>query len=268
MIILGAGPNRIGQGLEFDYCCVHAAFALRELGIESVMINCNPETVSTDYDIADRLYFEPLTLESVLAICEEEQSRGHLEGVIVQLGGQTPLRLASVLARAGVTLLGTSAETIDRAEDRVRFDAFLESLALLRPEARAARDVPEAIAVGQALGYPLLVRPSYVLGGQAMALCHSEDELEVYGRHALIAATSGTLLIDRFLGEAVEVDVDCVCDGVDVYVAAILEHVERAGIHSGDSAAVVPPFSSRRRCWKRIAEQSRRIGPSPAGHWA
>jgi carbamoyl-phosphate synthase large subunit len=260
VIILGAGPNRIGQGLEFDYCCVHAAFALRELGVESVMINCNPETVSTDYDIADRLYFEPLTLESVLAICEEEASRGRLEGVIVQLGGQTPLRLSVPLARAGVTLLGTSAETIDRAEDRIRFDAFLGSLGVLRPEGRAARDLPEAIAVAKGLGYPVLVRPSYVLGGQAMAVCHSAEDLAVCGRQAFAAAAAGPLLIDRFLGEAVEVDVDCLCDGADVYVAAILEHVERAGVHSGDSAAAVPPFSLGDSVLARIVEQSERIG--------
>ncbi len=259
VIILGAGPNRIGQGLEFDYCCVHAAFALREAGVESVMVNCNPETVSTDYDIADRLYFEPLTLESVLAICEEEQRQGTLEGVIVQLGGQTPLKLATGLAKAGIRLLGTSAETIDRAEDREQFEAFLESLAVRRPEARAARSMPEAIAVGQTLGYPLLVRPSYVLGGQAMAVCHSADELETYGRRAFVGAT-GPLLIDRFLGEAVEVDVDCVCDGDDVFVAGILEHVERAGVHSGDSAAAIPPFSLSEDVQERLAEQSRQIG--------
>jgi len=260
VIILGAGPNRIGQGLEFDYCCVHAAFALRELGIESVMINCNPETVSTDYDTADRLYFEPLTLEHVLAICDEEGGRGKLEGVIVQLGGQTPLKLAASLAQAGVQLLGTSADTIDRAEDRARFDAFLESLGVLRPAAGIARDVPEAIAVGQSVGYPLLVRPSYVLGGQAMAICHSADDLETFGRYALDAATSSTLLIDRFIRDAVEVDVDCVCDGEQVYVAGILEHVERAGVHSGDSAAALPPFSLRDGVLDRIAEQSRHIG--------
>ncbi|HEY3237906.1 MAG TPA: carbamoyl-phosphate synthase large subunit, partial [Polyangiaceae bacterium] len=217
VIILGGGPNRIGQGIEFDYCCCHAVFALRELGIETVMINCNPETVSTDYDTSDRLYFEPLSLEDVLAICREESSKGELLGVIVQFGGQTPLKLSVPLERAGVRLLGTPADAIDRAEDRERFDALLSKLGLSRPRAGIARGVDQALAVARSIGYPVLVRPSYVLGGRAMMICWSDEELDAYVGLAIDAARdeggSQILLIDEFVKNAIEVDVDCVADG-------------------------------------------------------
>jgi carbamoyl-phosphate synthase large subunit len=247
VIILGGGPNRIGQGIEFDYCCCHAVFALRELGIETIMVNCNPETVSTDYDTSDRLYFEPLTLEDVLAICREEASRGELLGVIVQFGGQTPLKLSVALERAGVRLLGTPADAIDRAEDRERFDALLSKLGLKRPRAGIAKTVDEARAIAKSIGYPVLVRPSYVLGGRAMMTCATDSELEAYVGVAIDAAReeggSQTLLIDQFLKNAIEVDVDMVCDGRRAAVGGVMQHIEEAGVHSGDSTSVLPPHS-------------------------
>ena len=247
VIILGGGPNRIGQGIEFDYCCCHAVFALRELGIETVMVNCNPETVSTDYDTSDRLYFEPLTLEDVLAICREEQSRGELLGVVVQFGGQTPLKLSVPLEKAGIKLLGTPADAIDRAEDRERFDALLSKLGLMRPRAGIAKTVSEARAIAQSIGYPVLVRPSYVLGGRAMTTCWSDAELEAYVGLAIDAAReeggSQTLLIDEFLRSAIEVDVDLVCDGKRAVIGGVMQHIEEAGVHSGDSTSVLPPHS-------------------------
>ncbi|GMV16754.1 MAG: carbamoyl-phosphate synthase large subunit [Polyangiaceae bacterium] len=247
VVILGGGPNRIGQGIEFDYCCCHAVFALRELGIETVMVNCNPETVSTDYDTSDRLYFEPLTLEDVLSICREEASRGELLGVIVQFGGQTPLKLAVPLERAGVRLLGTSADAIDRAEDRERFDELLSKLGLLRPKAGIAKGAAEAKRIASEIGYPVLVRPSYVLGGRAMMICWGETELDAYVELAIDAAReeggSQILLIDQFLKNAVEVDVDCVSDGRDAVIGGVMQHIEAAGIHSGDSTSVLPPYS-------------------------
>ncbi|HEX9619467.1 MAG TPA: carbamoyl-phosphate synthase large subunit [Polyangiaceae bacterium] len=247
VVILGGGPNRIGQGIEFDYCCCHAVFALRELGIETVMVNCNPETVSTDYDTSDRLYFEPLTLEDVLGICREEAEKGELLGVIVQFGGQTPLRLSVPLERAGVRLLGTPADAIDRAEDRERFDALLNKLGLIRPRAAIARSLEEAQRVVSDIGYPVLVRPSYVLGGRAMMTCWSDHELEAYVGLAIEAAReeggSQTLLIDQFLQHAIEVDVDCVSDGQRVVIGGVMQHVEEAGVHSGDSTSVLPPYS-------------------------
>jgi carbamoyl-phosphate synthase large subunit len=247
VIILGGGPNRIGQGIEFDYCCCHAVFALRELGIETIMVNCNPETVSTDYDTSDRLYFEPLTLEDVLAICTEEASRGELLGVIVQFGGQTPLKLSVPLERAGVRLLGTPADAIDRAEDRERFDALLTKLGLKRPRAGIAKTVEEAKRIAQSIGYPVLVRPSYVLGGRAMMTCATDTELEAYVGVAIDAARdeggSQTLLIDQFLKSAIEVDVDMVCDGRRAVVGGVMQHIEEAGVHSGDSTSVLPPHS-------------------------
>jgi carbamoyl-phosphate synthase large subunit len=247
VIILGGGPNRIGQGIEFDYCCCHAVFALRELGIETIMVNCNPETVSTDYDTSDRLYFEPLTLEDVLAICREEASRGELLGVIVQFGGQTPLKLSVPLERAGVRLLGTPADAIDRAEDRERFDALLSKLGLKRPRAGIAKTVAEAKTIAQSIGYPVLVRPSYVLGGRAMMTCATDSELEAYVGVAIDAAReeggSQTLLIDQFLKNAIEVDVDMVCDGRKAVVGGVMQHIEEAGVHSGDSTSVLPPHS-------------------------
>ncbi|HWP09288.1 MAG TPA: carbamoyl-phosphate synthase large subunit [Polyangiaceae bacterium] len=247
VIILGGGPNRIGQGIEFDYCCCHAVFALRELGIETIMVNCNPETVSTDYDTSDRLYFEPLTLEDVLAICHEEASRGELLGVIVQFGGQTPLKLSVPLEKAGIRLLGTPADAIDRAEDRERFDALLTKLGLKRPRAGIAKSVEEAKKIAQSIGYPVLVRPSYVLGGRAMMTCATDAELEAYVGVAIDAAKdeggSQTLLIDQFLKNAIEVDVDMVCDGRRAAVGGVMQHIEEAGVHSGDSTSVLPPHS-------------------------
>lgn len=246
VIILGGGPNRIGQGIEFDYCCCHAVFALRELGIETVMVNCNPETVSTDYDTSDRLYFEPLTLEDVLAICKEEAKRGEVLGVIVQFGGQTPLKLAVPLAKAGIRLLGTSADAIDRAEDRERFEALLNKLGLMRPSAGIAKSVDEALAVAQSIGYPVLVRPSYVLGGRAMMTCWGEQDLRAYAELAIEAAREAgtqTLLIDQFLKQAIEVDVDCVADGRRAVIGGVMQHIEEAGVHSGDSTSVLPPHS-------------------------
>jgi carbamoyl-phosphate synthase large subunit len=239
IMILGGGPNRIGQGIEFDYCCVHAAFALRELGFETIMVNCNPETVSTDYDTSDRLYFEPLTFEDVMNIIDVEQP----EGVIVQFGGQTPLRLAKQLERAGVKILGTPAEGIDRAEDRERFDELLTKLDLRRPRGGIAHGVQQAFEVAERIGYPVLVRPSYVLGGRAMEIVHSPSDLARYMREAFEAledAESTAILVDEFLKDAIEVDVDCLADRETVVIGGIMQHIEEAGIHSGDSASVLP----------------------------
>jgi carbamoyl-phosphate synthase large subunit len=262
VIILGGGPNRIGQGIEFDYCCVHAVFALRELGFETVMVNCNPETVSTDYDTSDRLYFEPLTFEDAFAICDEEKKKGTLEGVIVQFGGQTPLKLAVPLARAGVKLLGTSADAIDRAEDRERFDALLSKLGLRRPRGGIARGVSDAFRVAQEIGYPVLVRPSYVLGGRAMMICHSDADLSAYVALAVEAAREAgtqTILVDEFLKGAIEVDVDSLCDGRQAVIGGVMQHVEEAGIHSGDSTSVLPPHSLPSSIIASIEEQTRQI---------
>ncbi len=239
ILILGGGPNRIGQGIEFDYCCVHASFALKELGYETVMVNCNPETVSTDFDTSDRLYFEPLTLEDVLAIVEVERPRG----VIVQYGGQTPIKLALALARAGIPILGTSAEAIDRAEDREQFDAMLTKLHLKRPPGGIARGMQEAFEVADRVGYPVVVRPSYVLGGRAMEIVHSRPDLAQYFTVALQAvedAERQTILVDHFIEGAIEVDVDCIADGKSVVIAGLLQHIEEAGVHSGDSSMVLP----------------------------
>ena len=237
VMILGSGPNRIGQGIEFDYCCVHAAYALAEVGFETIMVNCNPETVSTDYDTSDRLYFEPLTLEHVLAVFEKERP----QGVIVQLGGQTPLKLAHGLARAGVPIWGTQPEAIDLAEDRKRFGALLAEEGILQPENGTAISVEEGIQVAREIGFPVLVRPSYVLGGRAMAICYEEATLEKYVRDAAEVSPGQPILLDRFLDDAIEVDLDLLADGETAVVAGILQHIEEAGIHSGDSAAVLPP---------------------------
>ncbi len=237
VMILGSGPNRIGQGIEFDYCCVHAAYALAEVGFETIMVNCNPETVSTDYDTSDRLYFEPLTLEHVLAVFEKERP----QGVIVQLGGQTPLKLAQGLARAGVPIWGTPPEAIDLAEDRKRFGALLAEEGILQPENGTAISVEEGIQVAREIGFPVLVRPSYVLGGRAMAICYEEATLEKYVRDAAEVSPGQPILLDRFLDDAIEVDLDLLADGETAVVAGILQHIEEAGIHSGDSAAVLPP---------------------------
>jgi len=239
IIVLGGGPNRIGQGIEFDYCCVHASMALREAGYETIMVNCNPETVSTDYDTSDRLYFEPLTLEDVLEIVEIEKP----VGVIVQYGGQTPLKLAKPLEAAGVPIIGTSPESIDIAEDRERFQKLLVKLNLRQPPNRTARTEAEALALAQEIGYPLVVRPSYVLGGRAMEIVHEQRHLERYMREAVKVSNDSPVLLDRFLNDAIEVDVDCIADGERVLIGGVMEHIEQAGVHSGDSACSLPPHS-------------------------
>ena len=243
VIILGGGPNRIGQGIEFDYCCVHAAFGLREAGLEAIMVNCNPETVSTDPDTSDRLYFEPLTAEDVLEICRVEAGRGELLGVIVQLGGQTPLKLSHALEKAGVPILGTSPDAIDLAEDRERFQQLLHRLGLRQPENAICFGVADAMDKAQSLGFPLVIRPSYVLGGRAMRIVHSLDEVRAFMSDASRASDLGPILIDRYLQDAVEVDIDVLADDATVRIAGVMEHVEEAGIHSGDSACSLPPYS-------------------------
>ncbi|MCL5292721.1 MAG: carbamoyl-phosphate synthase large subunit, partial [Actinobacteria bacterium] len=255
VMILGSGPNRIGQGIEFDYCCVHASFALKEEGFETIMVNCNPETVSTDYDTSDRLYFEPLTFEDVMNIVEAEKP----VGVIVQFGGQTPLKLAQALEAAGVPIIGTSPDSIDLAEDRKRFGALLRKLRINQPEAGTATSVEEAVRVAKQIGYPLLVRPSYVLGGRAMEIVASEDMLEGYIKRAVKASPEHPILIDKFLEGAIEVDVDAICDGERVLIGGIMEHIEEAGIHSGDSACVIPPFTLPAETVEKIKEQTERL---------
>ena len=258
VVILGGGPNRIGQGIEFDYCCVHAVMALREAGFETVMVNCNPETVSTDYDTSDRLYFEPLTLEDVLNIVDEEKP----EGVIVQFGGQTPLKLAVPLEKRGVRLLGTSADAIDRAEERGRFDELLTKLALKRPRSGIATTPEEAVVIAEGLGFPVLVRPSYVLGGRAMMIVYSRDELDVFVTRAFEAARDAgtqTILVDEFLKDAIEVDVDVVSDGKRCVMGGVMEHIEEAGVHSGDSSSVLPPHSLPREIVASIEAKSRML---------
>jgi len=239
IMVLGGGPNRIGQGIEFDYCCVHAAFALKEDGFETIMVNCNPETVSTDYDTSDRLYFEPLTLEDVLEIVAVEKP----EGVIVQFGGQTPLKLALALEANGVPIIGTSPESIDMAEDRERFQQLLNELKLRQPPNRTARTEADALRLSEEIGYPLVVRPSYVLGGRAMEIVHEQIDLERYMREAVKVSDDSPVLLDRFLNDAIEVDVDCICDGERVLIGGVMEHIEQAGVHSGDSACSLPPYS-------------------------
>jgi len=248
IIILGGGPNRIGQGIEFDYCCVHASYALKEAGFETIMVNCNPETVSTDYDTSDRLYFEPLTAEDVVALIRREQQNGSVLGCIVQYGGQTPLKLSQALAREGIPILGTSADAIDLAEDRERFQHLLQRLGLRQPDNGIARSAAEADAVAERIGYPVVIRPSYVLGGRAMEIVYDRGRLHRYMREAIRVSgegmiEAGPLLIDRYLNDAIEVDVDCIADGTTVYVAGVMEHIEEAGIHSGDSACSLPPYS-------------------------
>jgi carbamoyl-phosphate synthase large subunit len=236
IMILGGGPNRIGQGIEFDYCCVHAAFALREIGFETLMVNSNPETVSTDYDTSDKLFFEPLTLEDVLNICHHEKP----DGVIVQFGGQTPLNLAAGLKANGVPIIGTSVESIERAEDRKLFQVMLNELGLNQPPNGTATNEDEAVSAAAKVGYPVLVRPSFVLGGRAMQIVYSDDELRYYMRNAVAASPERPVLVDRFLDDATEVDVDCIADGDIAVIGAIMEHIEQAGVHSGDSACVIP----------------------------
>jgi carbamoyl-phosphate synthase large subunit len=243
VVILGGGPNRIGQGIEFDYCCVHAAYALREAGFETIMVNCNPETVSTDYDTSDRLYFEPLTAEDVIALVRREQQNGEVLGCIVQYGGQTPLKLSQALPDAGIPVLGTSADAIDIAEDRERFQILLQKLGLRQPENGMARSPDEAEAIADRVGYPVVIRPSYVLGGRAMEIVFDRAQLHRYMREAVRVSGQSPVLIDRYLNDAIEVDVDCIADGQTVYVAGVMEHIEEAGIHSGDSACSLPPYS-------------------------
>ncbi|MFC6197185.1 carbamoyl-phosphate synthase large subunit [Ponticaulis profundi] len=243
VIILGGGPNRIGQGIEFDYCCCHAAFAMEDLGIESIMVNCNPETVSTDYDTSDRLYFEPLTEETVLEIIRKEQTRGELLGVIVQFGGQTPLKLAGRLAEEGIPVLGTTPESIDLAEDRERFTKILDDIGLKQAPSAIARSEEEVLAAAERIGFPLMLRPSYVLGGRAMEVVRDESDLKAYVRDAVQVSGDQPLLCDRYLADATEVDVDALCDGVDVHIAGVMEHIEEAGVHSGDSACSLPAHS-------------------------
>jgi carbamoyl-phosphate synthase large subunit len=255
VVILGSGPNRIGQGIEFDYACVHAAFALREAGVEAIMVNCNPETVSTDYDTSDRLYFEPLTLEDVLNIVEKEQPLG----VIVQFGGQTPLKLAVPLERAGVRILGTSPDAIDRAEDRERFADLLRKLGLQQPPNGSARSADEAVRIADTLGYPVLVRPSYVLGGRAMEVVYEEARLREWMRESAHVSPDHPILIDKFLEDALEIDVDALCDGQDVLIGGVMEHIEKAGIHSGDSACALPPYSIGDDQVERLRTQTRAL---------
>jgi carbamoyl-phosphate synthase large subunit len=255
IMVLGGGPNRIGQGIEFDYCCVHAAFALREAGLESIMVNCNPETVSTDFDTADRLYFEPLTVEDVLAIYEKERP----EGVIVQFGGQTPLNIARELEAAGVNIIGTSPETIDLAEDRDRFSGIMERLGIPMPEAGMAATLDEALHVAERIGYPLIVRPSYVLGGRGMEIVHDEEMLRRYVVAAMEVAPQRPILIDKFLENALECEADAIADGTDAFVPAVMEHIEYAGVHSGDSACVIPPVTLSEAQIATIEDYTRRI---------
>ena len=255
VMVLGGGPNRIGQGIEFDYCCVHAAFALRDEGFESIMVNCNPETVSTDYDTSDKLYFEPLTVEDVLSIYEKERP----EGVIVQFGGQTPLNIAAELAEAGVKILGTSPEAIDLAEDRDRFRHIMRKLGIPQPESGMASTVEEALAIAKEIGYPLMVRPSFVLGGRAMVIVHDEEMLRRYLKAAVEVSPERPILIDKFLENAIEVEADAIADGEDAFVPAVMEHIELAGIHSGDSACVIPPISIPHKHIDTIHQYNRMI---------
>ncbi len=255
IVVLGGGPNRIGQGIEFDYCCVHAAFALREDGYETIMVNCNPETVSTDYDTSDRLYFEPLTLEDVLEIVHKEQPKG----VIVQYGGQTPLKLARALEAAGVPIIGTTPDSIDLAEDRERFQKLIDRLGLLQPPNRTARSPDEAVRCANEIGYPVVVRPSYVLGGRAMEIVYNDEDLQRYMREAVQVSNDAPVLIDHFLDRAIEVDVDAVCDGERVFVAGIMQHIEEAGIHSGDSACSLPPYSLAPEMVEKIKGQMAKL---------
>ncbi len=255
IMVLGGGPNRIGQGIEFDYCCCHAAYAMREDGYETIMVNCNPETVSTDYDTSDRLYFEPLTLEDVLEIIEVERPKG----IIVQYGGQTPLKLAEDLAAAGAPIIGTTPDSIDLAEDRERFQQLVDELGLKQPPNRTATNPEEAVALAEEIGFPLVVRPSYVLGGRAMEIVHDVEDLQRYMREAVSVSNDSPVLLDRFLDDAIEVDIDAICDGTDVLIGGIMEHIEQAGVHSGDSACSLPPYTLSQAVQDRMREQIRAL---------
>ena len=257
VIILGGGPNRIGQGIEFDYCCVHAAYALSEVGFETIMVNCNPETVSTDYDTSDRLYFEPLTAESVISLIKTEERKGKVVGVIVQLGGQTPLKLSKALKEAGINILGTSPKAIDLAEDREQFKKLLDELNLKQPQNGTVNSFEEAKIIAEEIGYPVVIRPSYVLGGRAMEIVYEEAVLNKYMEKAVLATGDNPILIDKFLSKAIEIDVDCIADNENVYIAGIMEHIEEAGIHSGDSACSLPPQSLSASLLKEVERQSK-----------
>src|SRR5262249_5398379 len=255
IMILGGGPNRIGQGIEFDYCCVHAALQLREDGFETIMVNCTPETVSTDYDTSDRLYFEPLTLEDVLEILAVEKP----EGVIVQFGGQTPLKLSRALEAAGAPIIGTSPDSIDIAEDRERFQALVKKLGLKQPANATARDEEQAVVLGREVGFPLVVRPSYVLGGRAMEVVFNEEDLRSYMGSAVQVSNDSPVLLDRFLDFAVEVDVDAVCDGEDVLIGGIMEHIDQACVHSGDSSCWLPPATLTRQLQSKMQRKTQKL---------
>jgi carbamoyl-phosphate synthase large subunit len=255
IMVLGGGPNRIGQGIEFDYCCVHAAFALRDEGFETIMVNCNPETVSTDYDTSDKLYFEPLTVEDVLSIYEKEKP----EGAIVQFGGQTPLNIAQELAAAGVKILGTAPDTIDLAEDRDRFGKMMDKLGIPMPESGMASNVKEALKIAKRIGYPLMVRPSFVLGGRGMEVVHDEEMLRQYVAAAVDVTPERPILIDKFLENAVEAEADALSDGTRTFVPTVMEHIELAGVHSGDSACVIPPISIDPKHLETINEYTQKI---------
>lgn len=256
VVILGGGPNRIGQGIEFDYCCCHACFALTDAGYETIMVNCNPETVSTDYDTSDRLYFEPLTMEHVMEILRVEQENGTLHGVIVQFGGQTPLKLANALEAEGIPILGTTPDAIDLAEDRERFQALVNELGLKQPKNGIASTDEQALKIAEQIGFPLVIRPSYVLGGRAMEIVRDMDQLKRYIKEAVVVSGDSPVLLDSYLSGAVELDVDAICDGTDVHVAGIMQHIEEAGVHSGDSACSLPPYSLDKDVIERIKEQS------------
>ena len=260
VIILGGGPNRIGQGIEFDYCCVHAAYAMKEAGYEAIMVNCNPETVSTDYDTSDRLYFEPLTSEDVIELIHAEQNNGEVHGVIVQFGGQTPLKLAAALEAEKIPILGTSPDAIDLAEDRQRFQKLLDELALKQTPNGMARSTKEAEKIAKQIGFPLVIRPSYVLGGRAMEIVDNVERLRQYMETAVVASGDKPVLIDWYLRDAIEVDVDAICDGKNVYVAGIMEHIEEAGIHSGDSACSLPPYSLSDKIIIELRKQTETLG--------
>ncbi|MEM6781799.1 MAG: carbamoyl-phosphate synthase large subunit [Pseudomonadota bacterium] len=259
VVILGGGPNRIGQGIEFDYCCVHACYALKEAGYETIMVNCNPETVSTDYDTSDRLYFEPLTAEDVIELIKGEETNGEVHGAIVQLGGQTPLKLSHALQKAGIKILGTDPDAIDLAEDRERFQKLLHKLKLRQPENGLARSEDEAYEIVEKIGFPLVIRPSYVLGGQGMEIVQTLDEMKKYMTRAVKVSGESPVLLDRYLKGALEIDVDALCDGKDVYIAGIMEHIEEAGVHSGDSACVLPPHSLPYKTMQELEEQTGKL---------
>ena len=259
VVILGGGPNRIGQGIEFDYCCCHACYALTDAGYETIMINCNPETVSTDYDTSDRLYFEPLTMENVMEILRVEQENGTLHGVIVQFGGQTPLKLANDLEAEGIPILGTSPDAIDLAEDRERFQELIQKLNLKQPHNGIAHNDEEAFVIASDVGYPLVIRPSYVLGGRAMEIIRSDDQLKRYIKEAVVVSGDSPVLLDSYLVGAIEVDVDALSDGKNVHVAGIMQHIEEAGVHSGDSACSLPPFSLPQHQIDDMMEQTKAL---------